>query len=233
MMQRSCAPFTRVPLKGNILQNYDTTRMLVLLQPRSRTVLLLQESQVAFFWGTPHPISLPLPIPLQLLRILCKWNYVVCDLLGSPFSHSVWFSGESAMGTHVSTVCSFSLVSSISRYVYIMMKDIWIRLMEDIWVISGFGLSLIKTLVYMFLHECKFLFPWDKYPAIGLLGYMIVTCFSRNYHCTFQSDSTILLLPFPSSKVWNQVSHIPASIWCYHFFFFFTVYGHSDKHRVI
>lgn len=60
--ERSHTPFTQFPLKGNSLQNYDTTRMLTLLQPRSRTILLLQESQVALFWATPPFFSHSQPL---------------------------------------------------------------------------------------------------------------------------------------------------------------------------
>lgn len=44
---------------------------------------------------------------------------------------------------------------------------------EDIWVVCKSGLLQTK-LLHGFLWKCKFSFPWEKCPAVPLLGQMVV-----------------------------------------------------------
>lgn len=67
--------------------------------------------------------------------------------------------------------------------------QLFINLLKDIWVISSLGLLQIKllwTLVYKFLCNPTFLFLWDKWPRVQLLGHIIFICLQNLPNCSMR-----------------------------------------------
>lgn len=139
--------------------------------------------------------------------MLCKWNYTVCKLLGLAF-----FTPHNSMEIHPR--CVYHQLVPFHCCLVFHSRDyhrsFTARPCKSIWVISSLGPSQIELLsaflyrflsffffflpIYLFLCECKFLFLWDKYQGVSLLGHMVASCLvffllKEQPHCFLISTS--------------------------------------------